>query len=1565
MHRMNRILPLCAAVAALAPSVAPAAPRWRAEIGVAGYAGTVPLTNFPVLVRLSETAVPGFHYADCAADGADLAFSSADGETAFPREIESWNANGESLVWVRIPVLTNGLAFSATWGDPATASQPASQTDGSVWRPSGYVGVWHMAEADGAVADSAARGLDAVPSGPDAANGCVAVAGPVGNGRQCATNAASSALSYLSVPFRTALNVGERFAVSGWFDVSAEQSGDARLFSRKADYTDQNGWEALWKPSNNNIIARGASGANIAAYIPSPAFAGNGWRHVCIVYEGGNTAALWENGVLKKRNTYAAAPLDNGKPLAIGGYAMDAGSQLVGSTDECRLLGAVPSAEWIRAEYDTQAGAGFFSFGAVARMPADFILVEGSPSRYAAGGSPAYGRTETTAAGVHAFSAPESVELSDGTRAFCTGWSLYAVADGAETLLRTSAEPEAGEDDRTCRVDYAGSGGMKLVWNWEVRHLVSASAGAGGSVSPAAQWVADGATATIAATPDAGFAFARWTGGVPAIAAFANPLALAVSGPAAVAGEFAPASGALHVWTGAAGDGLWETAGNWDPATVPTAADDVKIESAWVTAAGSVVAKSLMILGNGSDAGLVVGGATASFAGVKAQTALDPASTAPLSLAVAGNLSLAGAALSLGARRGAAPVSASIGGDFTLAGGAVAAFYAGPYEGPLDDFGRIPLENCGAAATVVSVGGELILSGASTLIPENDLVTGSPVRFAVAGDVTIGASAAVDASNRGWGWTKIPEGGAADPRSRRIEGGWYTLAPGFGVSFTVGGAYGGTGTIAVNGRDSGVEYGYRFAPVLPGSPCGVYSDKQAAWRPGGTVWIETPGTLALDGAVRADSTDGSSTGGRPSGGGIRLACGEFLGGADAALSACSTSNTGGSQAPGTGGRISLAVGVSAADLAALAAGSEPAGLSYSDSISLVSAAATGGTWKNNNTGTTYPGVPGTCTTVMGAMDSYPLFVSSVPAGVVAPGLDYATVSVDVGKPWSATAPAYAFDPERPDEVGYAFAGWVVSNTVGEVASGTNRTAAFVPDTGPFALTWIWGAREHAVAVRANDPALGAVAVSGGVPGATGTVWLDPAATATAAATPAAGAEFLFWTGDVPWGKAKDNPISFEATVPRRLTAVFRVAEAPTTRTWAGATRAAGEWTDPSKWSPANIPGFGDSVVVGGSGWVVASNRIEVSSLEIRDDAIVLVADRFLDDRYRNDGVTGPKFVGCVSGTRLEEAAVVVSNDLRLAGAGQLAVGYQNQYYHASVDVGGDLALDGTAKFLVAGGPVGGPFTFEDGAGFVDVGGTLRVGGSASLHPRSEQYTGGSVVFRADRFVLGTNATVDAVSAGFRRILGRDPISLAPGVGFSFHVGGGYGGTGYGREGKPEYGMAYGSEWAPIHPGSSGGDYGIDGAVDNPYVTGGGGLVRVHSRSMEIAGTIDANAAPTATTASSSSGGGIWLVSRFAPKFSDTASLRVRGGYRCTGAGKAGGGGRAAIGIRLSDEQLRSLVGTGTMDRVEMFDATADWLAAHPLVSVDLADGEGETAGEHAGTFRVLDATLRGTTLIIR
>ena len=69
-----------------------------------GYAGNETLTNVPVLVRLS-TAISGFDYNDFASQssGADLAFFDANGRR-LAYEIDEWCTNGESFVWVKLPL---------------------------------------------------------------------------------------------------------------------------------------------------------------------------------------------------------------------------------------------------------------------------------------------------------------------------------------------------------------------------------------------------------------------------------------------------------------------------------------------------------------------------------------------------------------------------------------------------------------------------------------------------------------------------------------------------------------------------------------------------------------------------------------------------------------------------------------------------------------------------------------------------------------------------------------------------------------------------------------------------------------------------------------------------------------------------------------------------------------------------------------------------------------------------------------------------------------------------------------------------------------------------------------------------------------------------------------------------------------------------------------------------------------------------------------------------------------------------------------------------------------------
>ena len=155
---------LMAAATAFSAATALAAPSYQAEITVDGYSALTALENFPVLVRVSESRISGFRYADCAADGADIAFEDSNGN-ALSREIDTWDTTGESLVWVRLPAMATNTLFKMTWGDSSVTAQPASQTDGSVWQSGGYVGVWHMNEADGTVADAAGHSLAATPMG--------------------------------------------------------------------------------------------------------------------------------------------------------------------------------------------------------------------------------------------------------------------------------------------------------------------------------------------------------------------------------------------------------------------------------------------------------------------------------------------------------------------------------------------------------------------------------------------------------------------------------------------------------------------------------------------------------------------------------------------------------------------------------------------------------------------------------------------------------------------------------------------------------------------------------------------------------------------------------------------------------------------------------------------------------------------------------------------------------------------------------------------------------------------------------------------------------------------------------------------------------------------------------------------------------------------------------------------------------------------------------------------------------------------------------------------------------
>ena len=338
---------------------------YGAKLTVARYSGSSPLAGFPVLVRIAAGSPSGFSYDDLhsKSDGADIAFIDMEGN-GLPFEIDTWDPNGTSLIWVRLPSMTNGTEFVMCWGSDKSGKTICSDSPFA-----DYVGVWHMSEASGTVVDSSGHLLAATPAGAAAATSSIAVQGAVGNGRQCSTSTDASARSYLSIPSYNSRNVGNTFAVSGWFLLSASQTSDARFFSRKEDWQESGGWEVICKylsesPPKNQISARGASSGNKVEKKLSGLLSASEWQHLFVIYNG-TSASVYLNGECIAGPGTVAAATDNGKALSIGAYSNDKGSQLVGSVDECRLLDATPSADWAKAEYDSMTKDAFLAFGEV------------------------------------------------------------------------------------------------------------------------------------------------------------------------------------------------------------------------------------------------------------------------------------------------------------------------------------------------------------------------------------------------------------------------------------------------------------------------------------------------------------------------------------------------------------------------------------------------------------------------------------------------------------------------------------------------------------------------------------------------------------------------------------------------------------------------------------------------------------------------------------------------------------------------------------------------------------------------------------------------------------------------------------------------------------------------------------------------------------------------------------------------------------------------------------------------------------------------------------------------
>ncbi len=312
--------------------------RFEKKIRFCGYDRDETLTNFPVLVSLDNT-ISNFSYSDFVhpTNGADLRFYNSSKLTELNYEIENWDTNGTSHVWVQVDKFTSNSFIYAMWGSTNWNYKPSYTTNGATWN-TGYLCVWHLRELDpsGNQPDATANQTDLTPMG-DVANSPALIDGGQtfdGNGDYLLTDIPGTVPQSISLEtwvFPTnggviVSELGQPALDDGWHDSQMEVLNSGEIKVR------------VW---NGPQLSLGT-------------YSLSQWHHVVMTFDNSiNSVRGYVNGVLRNSATY-----DKEYPpdlwIALGPHdttSLGDGTAYDGLMDEVRISSVARSANWLWATW--------------------------------------------------------------------------------------------------------------------------------------------------------------------------------------------------------------------------------------------------------------------------------------------------------------------------------------------------------------------------------------------------------------------------------------------------------------------------------------------------------------------------------------------------------------------------------------------------------------------------------------------------------------------------------------------------------------------------------------------------------------------------------------------------------------------------------------------------------------------------------------------------------------------------------------------------------------------------------------------------------------------------------------------------------------------------------------------------------------------------------------------------------------------------------------------------------------------------------------------------------------
>ena len=347
------------------------------DIRVQGYTGTEALTNFPLLVRISEKRMRGFYYERAGLDGQLLTFVD-ESESSLPYEVDKWDVNGESAVWVRLNTLTNNATIRMYWCVKEGALPPG-YTPEEVWAD--YAGVWHFSESISGSESEAVPSIDATgnsnfawPVNYNAGSSIARMrsyAGILGNARQMETMQAIGGGCHLVVSNNASLNLAGKFTISGWMKADSFPGingiGQGKVWpfaAREDEGATEAGFGAFIGRSNTQsadlryLRVFGAGNSGSTAQISSQPISSR-WVYFGVAYNGDRitVGGSEENGAVFHEKSIPGINevIDYSSNIAFGNITgtNTTYASLCGMIDEYRLAKLPRSKEWLKEEYAT------------------------------------------------------------------------------------------------------------------------------------------------------------------------------------------------------------------------------------------------------------------------------------------------------------------------------------------------------------------------------------------------------------------------------------------------------------------------------------------------------------------------------------------------------------------------------------------------------------------------------------------------------------------------------------------------------------------------------------------------------------------------------------------------------------------------------------------------------------------------------------------------------------------------------------------------------------------------------------------------------------------------------------------------------------------------------------------------------------------------------------------------------------------------------------------------------------------------------------------------------------